>query len=71
MTALELQKENHVPEERYVPGPRGLEILCAAGVKMSKTLYYNGLRNGDIPNIRVGRLYYVREDLVAVMGEKK
>lgn len=71
MTADEHLTKNHLPELRYVPGPRGLEILNAAGIRMSKTLYYEGLRNGQIPNIRVGRLFYVREDIVAVMGERQ
>ena len=37
MVITEQQAEESAPEVRYVPGPRGLEILNAAGVKMSKT----------------------------------
>ncbi len=70
MVIAEQQTEDSVPEVRYVPGPKGLEILNAAGIKMSKTLYYDGLRSGQIPNVRVGKLFYVREDIVAVMGER-
>ena len=56
-------------EERpkYVPGPQGLEILAAAGIPISKNTYYEGLRTGRIPSLRVGKKFFVREDIVELM----
>ncbi len=55
---------------RYVPGPRGLELLNEAGIDISKGPYYDGLNDGTIPSIRVGRRFFVREDIVEVMGKQ-
>ena len=59
-----------VAEIRYVSGPRGRELLREAGVLISKGPYYEALNDGSIPSIRVGNLFFVREDIVAVMGER-
>ena len=58
-------------ETRYVPAPEGLVLLNAAGIKISKSPYYAALNDGSIPSIRVGRKFFVREDLVEVMSEKE
>lgn len=52
---------------KYVPGPQGLEILTAAGIPISKNTYYEGLRTGRIPSLRVGKKFFVREDIVELM----
>lgn len=56
---------------RYVPAPEGLVLLNAAGVRISKAPFYAALNDGSIPSIRVGRKFFVRSDIVAVLGEHK
>ena len=55
---------------RYVPGPEGLVLLNAAGIKISKNPYYEALRDGSIPAIRVGRKFFIRSDIVSVLADQ-
>lgn len=56
-------------ETRYVPAPEGLVLLNAAGIKISKSPYYAALNDGSIPSVRVGRKFFVRSDIVAIIGD--
>jgi hypothetical protein len=56
---------------QYVPAARGLEILHEAGIPISRNTYYAGLGSGEIPSIRIGRRFYVREDVVSQMESNK
>jgi hypothetical protein len=53
---------------KYVPAPRGLKLLLEAGIDISRPTFYQGLGNGQIPSVRVGKKYFVREDLVRLMA---
>ena len=55
---------------RYVPASEGLTILNAAGIKISKNPYYEALRDGSIPAIRVGRKFFIRSDIVSVLADQ-
>ena len=59
-----------IAQARYVSGPRALEILHEAGINISKGPYYNGLNSGAIPSIKIGNRFFVREDIVTIMGER-
>ena len=58
-------------DTRYVPGPRGLELLHEAGIRIGKAAYYKGLETGEVPSIRIGHRYHVPENVVELMAEKE
>lgn len=59
-----------ITKARYVSGPRGLELLHEAGIDISKGPYYDGLNDGSIPSIRIGKRFFVRENLVEILGDR-
>ena len=54
---------------RYVPAPEGLVLLNAAGIRISKGPFYAALNDGSIPSVRVGRKFFVRSDIVTILGD--
>ena len=56
---------------KYVSGIRGLEILHKSGVLIAKETFYKALAKGDIPSIRIGKRYFVREDVLNQMEASK
>ena len=59
-----------IERPKYVSARRGLEILREAGFTISTNRYYAGLNSGEVPSVKVGHKYHVREDLVAQMEAK-
>ena len=59
-----------IAKAHYVSGPRALEILNEAGIPISKGPVYNALHSGEIPSIKIGNRFFVREDIVTIMGER-
>ena len=60
-----------VERGKYVAASKGWELLRDAGIMLAKNTYYAGLGSGDIPSIRVGKKFFVREDIVAQMEGNK
>lgn len=62
------QQNNTGKSEKYVSGPRGLELLHEAGIEVGKAAFYAGLGTGEIPSIRIGHRYYVPVNVVELMS---
>ena len=58
-------------QPKYVPAKQALEILSGAGMPISKNRFYASLRSGEIPSIKLGKQFFVRVDIVAVMESAK
>ena len=68
---LQAGSKEEAERPKFVSAPHGWKLLRNAGILIAKNTYYAGLGSGAIPSIRVGKKFFVREDIVSLMESGK
>ena len=57
-----MSQEKH----RYIAAPQFIQLLDGL---VSKNTFYKGIKQGQIPHVRIGKKIFVREDVLSQMEQ--